>query len=326
MLKDSVLHIPVFLIVFAVTFTVLLAFSLLAAWTAVYNPAFELEAGWFTLQLKAQAGGVLLATMFFSLFILFFRVRKKPGSKILTLLLILAAAFLIMLVGATVIYGPPGSPLPRKYGTLHPFIPETVHEADGLLVYTGDVAGSRQGTEGLRLTNTVLYGAGEFRYYPESTVAVRSLEGAAVIIPSDDSQEPISVTPANPVYNPTFNPPDAISSLWNDIAALNRYFLEKRASSPELYTVSLLSVMFFAVSCMRFLLASRWPLVGALLTLAAFRGVFLLIRFYDSEIGLEIRNMLPQGTVQEMAFTFMMLILGGLLTAMMFVFPGKQHG
>jgi hypothetical protein len=103
MLKDSSLHLPVFLIIFAATFIVLLALSLLVAWTGVYNPAFDLEAGWFANQIKVQAGGVLLAAVFVSLFLLFFRIRKRPGSRIISILLILGTSCIIMLVGITLI-------------------------------------------------------------------------------------------------------------------------------------------------------------------------------------------------------------------------------
>jgi len=319
MLKNSILHLPAFLIIFAAIFAVLVFLSLLAGWTGVYNPAFPQEPGWLGNQIRLHAGNVLLAAVFLSLFLLFFRIRKKPGNRFVTLVIALSAAFAVTLAAITAVYGPPGNPLPKKYGVLVPFIPKTVHQGDDGLVYVEEV-------EGMRLTNTVLYSGGEVRHIPDATVAVRSSEDAAVILPSGGGSDPVAVTPANPVYRPVFDTPGFISSLKADLVALNGYLLEKRSASPGDFSLSLLSVLLFAVGCVRFMVSSRWPLFGALVTLASFRGLLLLLRFYESDIGVEIRSMLPAGILPDMAFTLVVFVLGALLTAMVFAFPGKRNG
>ena len=83
MFKDSALHLPAFLFLLILVFTISVFFALLAAWTGVYNPVFPLEPGWLGTQLQAAAGPALLPSVFISLFLLFFRIRKRPGNRLL---------------------------------------------------------------------------------------------------------------------------------------------------------------------------------------------------------------------------------------------------
>jgi len=328
MLKDSFFHLPVFLALFVVAFIVCMFLALLVSWTGVYNPAFSLEPGWLGMEIRANGGRVLMASLFVSLFLLFFRVRKRPGNRLLSFILPLIASFIIMLVGITFVYGPPGSPLPREYDALVPFVPNTIHETENELLYIERVTGTRETGRGITISNAVRYHDGDLRLIRGASVAVRSSNGdkAAVIVPSDVPDRPVIVTPANPLYNPVFELPATNSALSRDITALNSYLLEKRAVSPGRFSLSLFSILLLAVSCMFFMRSGRWPLFSALMTLGAFRGILLLIRLFESEIGIEVKTLLPEGVFSDMFFAFVVLVIGLLITAMYFVFPGKRNG
>ncbi len=328
MLKDSFLHLPVFLLLFVAAFSVLLFLSLLASWTMVYNPGFPLEAGWLENQIRSNAGNVLPASVFAAIFLLFFRMRRKPGIRVLAILLPLFAAFIVMLLGITVVYGPPGSPRPREYGTYISFIPKTIHQAENGLVYVDEIDGEREGAESVGLENVVRYSQSRFQHFADAALAVRGVEdgGSAVIVPSNTEEEPVTISPANPVYYPVFSPPAVIAAMADDVPALNNLLLEVRTSTPERFALYLLSVLLPAVGCICFMRITRWPLFGAFLTLAAYRGLFLLVRFLQSDIGVEVGNMMPEGILSEMFVPLAFLVLGVVLAAVSFAFPGERRG
>ncbi|MBN1685009.1 MAG: hypothetical protein JW852_00060 [Spirochaetales bacterium] len=328
MLKDSLLHLPALLLIFAVVFAVLLGLSILASWAVLFNPVFPLEPGWFGKQLSATAGEVLIASLFLALCVLFFRMRKRPGNRVLSFFFTLAVSFIILSAGVTVVYGPPGSPPPKEYGASQPlFVPGTIHNTDGGLVYVHEVNGPSDLIGG-GLTNVVLYTDGNLRHVRHASVAIRNGDGpkSAVILPSGDTGDPVILRPANPVYQPIFEPPRFITSLVDDIASLEGLLLEKRTVAPADFSLTLFAILLTATGCVCFSRATRWPLFNAILTLAVFRGFFFMVRFLGSDIGIEIRSMIPIASVREMFFTLVFLAIGVLLTAVNFVFPGKKHG
>ena len=327
MFKDSILHLAFFCLVFIAAFAVILSLSLLAVWAGIYNPFFSPEPGWLKLQFPDTAGKALLASVFASFYLLFFRIKKKPGNKLLSFILPPIAAFAILLLGANVVYGPAGNIPPRGFAALNPFIPETIHQTDDASIYV-DAVSRRDAETGIRLENVLVYSDGSMRHFKQATAVVRSSNGIAqtMILPDELTQEPVTMTPANPVYQPAFNPPAVIASLTRDIDILNGYLLDIRAKSPGKFTLTLFSVLLSAMGCIFFSRFSSWPLFNALLTLALFRGLFLLSRFLDSDIGREISGMIPNQFVSEMFLAIVFLALGLLLMAANFAFLGKQNG
>ncbi len=316
------------MLTFIVVFSATIFLSVLAAWTGVYNPVFPLESGWLEQQIAATAGAILLASVFVSLYLVFFRIRKKPGNRFFSFVLPLGISFVILLAGITLVYGPPGNPIPRAYSALVPFVPRTIHETDDDLVYVGQVSVTPGNPETIQLENVVRYAERNLTHYSKASALVRENDDreSTVIVPRGGSGNPVPVNPANPIYEPVFEKPGVLSSLIKDVELLNNKLLERRAVSPERFTLALFSVLLLATSCICFSRLTRWPLFNVLFTLVVFRGIFFLVRFLESDIGTDIRGMIPNQTVKEMLFTFVFLGLGVLFTAVNFAFPGKRHG
>jgi hypothetical protein len=327
-LKDSFLHLPVFLLIFALVLTIIVCFSLLAAWTGLYNPAFPLQPGWLGKQLPAIIGKALPVSVLASLFGLFFRIRRKPGNRLLSFVLPIAASFIVLAAGISFVYGPAGSPPPKEYGSLNPFTPKTIHETKEGLIFTDAVSGARDAGDGIRLDNLIRYADGALHYDRAAAVAVRSAGDtqAAVIISSSASKQPVTVTPANPVYQRVFESPGIIASLAVDANTLNQFLHEKRTQSPEDFALAVFSILLLAMGCICFLRLTRWPLFNALLTLVFFRGIFLILRFFESDIGREVAGMISNKSIQELLPTLSFLALGVVLAAINLFFPGRKNG
>ena len=306
----------------------MVCFSLLAAWTGLYNPAFPLQPGWLGKQLPATVGKVLPVSVLASLFGLFFRIRRKPGNRLLSFVLPLAASFIVLATGISMVYGPAGSPSPRDYGALNPFTPKTIHETEEGLVYVDAVSGTRDAGDGIRLDNLIRYADGELYYDRTAAVSVRSAGGveAAVIVSSAASKQPVTVTPANPVYQPVFEPPGIIASLAVDVDTLNGYLHEKRTESAGGFAFIVFSILLTAMGCIYFLRLTRWPLFNALLTLVLFRGIFLILRFLESDIGGEVTGLISNNSIQGLLPSLSYLALGVVLAAINLIFPGRRNG
>ena len=328
MLKDSFLHLPFFLLIFAIVLIIAVFFSLLAGWTGLYNPVFPLEPGWLGKQLPATVGKAMPVSVLAAQFVLFFRIQKKPGNRLLSFVLPLTAAFIILILGISLVYGPAGSPPPRDYGTLKPFAPKTIHETEKGLIYTDGVDISRAGGDGIRLDNFIRYAEGELHYDRAVAVAVRSAgeEQAAVIVSSTTSEQPVAVIPPNPLYHRVFEAPGIISSLAAEAAILNDYLQTERRRSPGRFALGVFSILFLGMGCIFFSRLTRSPLFNLVLTLVVFRGLFLILRFLESDIGREISEFISNKAISEMVPTLTFLAFGVVLAAMNLIFPGRRHG
>ena len=313
---------------FITALAVILCLSLLAGWTVLFNPVFPLEPGWWGSRLASIAGKAVIASVFLSLYLLFFRIWRKPGNRLFSFILPLIASFVILQAGVTIVYGPPGSPLPVEYSAPRPFIPGLIHQTDAGLLYLDEVdrTGELTAVDGLK--NIVLYTQRDLRHLSRASLVARDTAAlkSTVVLPAGDSGDPVIIHPANPVYQPIFEAPGFLVSLAQDIASLEGYLLERRKASPGSFSLALFSVLFAATGCLFFSRMSRWPLFNGILTLMVLRGFFFIVRFLQSDIGMEISNMISNRTIAEMLFTLVFLCFGVLLAAMNLAFPVKRHG
>jgi hypothetical protein len=105
-----------------------------------------------------------------------------------------------------------------------------------------------------------------------------------------------------------------------EIRLLDKYFLSLRSTSAESFTLAVFAVSLFAMSCVTFLRFTAWPLFNALFTLALFRAIFLVLRFFDSDIGKEISGFVSDGRLAALLPTFVYLALGALFVAINLLF------
>lgn len=332
LLKDSFLHLPVFLLIFAVVLIITTCFSLLAGWSEIHNPAFPREPGWLGKQLQVTVGNVMPVSVIAALFVLFFRIQKKPraqrGNRLLSFILPLAAGFIVVIAVTSLIFGPAGSPLPKNYTVLYPFAPETIHQTDSGLIYTGGVDGTRESGDGIRLDNVIRYADGKLQYDRAAAVAVRSANGekTVTIVSSTTSKQPVAVTPPNPLYSQVFEPPGIIASMATDVTALNGYLAGERTRSTGGSALAVFSLLLLVMGCIIFSRITRSIMFNMVVSIVVFRGVFLILRFLESDIGRELGEMMSIESIPIMLPTLTFLALGVVLTAINLIFPGKRNG
>jgi hypothetical protein len=313
------------LFVFVIVFSAVVGCVLLASWTSTYNPAVATttapavaqESSWLQRQLPSAAASSLTISVLAALFLLFGRMRRKPGNRLLSFILPLLISVVLIVAGTTLLHGPPGSVVKPGRGIIQPFLPKTIHSIKSGLVYVDAVSVPDTAEDGTRLKGVVLFSDGSFLYDPTAAVAVKSADaaGPAKLIPSSTSRSAVPIIPANPVYQPVFEPPAILKTMVTDVRMLNEYLLRLRARSPEEFVLAALAVSFFAMSCVSFVRLTRWPLFNALFILAVFRAIFLLLRFFNSDIGQEISALIPNQQLARLTPTLVYLLLGTLALA-----------
>ncbi len=322
MLKDSFLHLPILLFIFVIVFCAIVGCVLLASWIATYNPAVPYEARWLPSHLPAAAAAALTVSVLVAVFLLFGRIQRKPGNPLLSFLLPLLLCLSIITAGTTLIHGPPGSVAKTGNRAVHPFVPGIIHSIESGMVYVDALSVPEAPADGIRLARVVRYSSGLLTYDRVAAATLKSAddESPAMLIPGSTSQSAVPILPANPVYQPAFEPPDSLATTIAEIRLLNTYLLDLRSRSPESFVLAAFSVSFFAMSCVTFLRLTGWPLLNALFTLSLFRGLFLLFRFFDSDIGMEVIGLVRNEQISRQLPSLVFLALGVLFIAFNLLF------
>ena len=325
-LKDSLLHLPVFLLNFVLVATTVTGAVLLGSWAGLYNPSIPYESGWLIRNLPGASSSSLTVSVLISLYLLFGRIQRRPGRRLLSFVLPLVLCF-ALIAGGTAILSGPRQPANHPEGSIiYPFVPATIHSIESGLVYVGAVIPPDGPADGIRLERVVRYSEDGLLYDRTAAATGRSAgdETKALLIPSATSAPAVAIEPKNPVYSPIFEAPDVLQGMIGDVELLNRYLLDTRARSPEQFVLATFSISLLVVSCISFLKLTRWPLFNALFALFLIRGVFLIMRFLRSDIGIEMSTLIANGQINSQMPSFVYLVLGALLVAFNLLFTRRS--
>lgn len=326
-MKSSFILPVFFLLVFIAVFISVTGMVLVIEWVRSANPAFESRTGWFAGKLPETAFSCMVLSLLLSLIAVFAKMRKNPGVRALTICLVSATSFLIIIGGFTLMYGPGGGRRAALPG-FSPFAPRTIHNiSDEALYIDGVVEGDQSGSFDLHAV--IRRTEAGLTYYP--TGVVHTDNGLPVYI-VDPQSPPVVVSPENPASSPLYELPPFLQAAVKDAKALNIYLHNLRSASSAEFLFAAFSLSLVAMGCGLFIRTAQWPLIGGFMTLAAFRGVFLLIRFFESDIGMEISGTIFNKDFSEQLPTFVLFVIGILLIAADLLFVknpivrGRQTG
>ncbi|MBT3275283.1 MAG: hypothetical protein HN368_19165 [Spirochaetales bacterium] len=324
LVKDT-LFLPILhFFLFAVILLAVTGFILLAGWAGAFNPAAPEEPGWLSRHIIPAIGSGLTASVLLSLFFLFRRIRRKPGIRLLMLILPVLTCFLLISAGFGLLYGQGGSSSRVTGRAVYPFIPGVIHSVkDGPIYIDSATAPDREKAgSGIEVEGIVRLSA-EGLVFESSATAIPAKTGdgsEAELIPASDPSSPIEIQPASPVYGPMFPAPGFLQGIVSDAGRLNRYLLETRERSTEEFLLAVFALSLAASGCITFSRLFRWPLFSALITIVMFRGIFLLLRFIESDIGQEMTALVTQGKIVAQIPTAVYLVFGVILIAIDLLF------
>ncbi len=313
-----------FLFLFVLLFLLFFAVSVLALWGSVYSEGREaalqaVEAGIPELLVKDLPAAVLV-----SLFFLLARIAAKPRSRLLSLIVPLAGAFVLLAFGYQLLQrlGPadagaagvsmPGAATSRRY-----LAPGVFNTTESKVIYVEQIDE--------RTVSPVLLAEGgsadrKLLYFPQGLVLVG--QEAVVIRMAGYTLE----MDADPVYGEMFVADPVNRRLFADLDFLNRELLRVfRRSLPAFYFAVLALVVAFYGSGM-FLRLSRWHLLNVALALLAMRGFLALFRFMSEGVLLELDKVLSNPQALQYLPEVTLLIVGGLLLLLDLLFVPFRRG
>ena len=301
-----------FLFIFVVLFIFLFALSVLALWGSVYSEGREaalqaVEANIHGLFIRTLPAAVLVA-----LFILLTRIAARPHSRLLSLVIPLAAAFVLLAFGYQIFQrlgpddgGEAGVSVSRAAATSRRYlVPGVFNTVESKVIYLEQI-------DERTISPVVLAEGGsadqKLLYFPQGLVLV----GADTVVIRMAGYT-LAADP-EPVFGSLFAADPALRRLFTDLDYLNRELQRTfRRSLPAFYFAVLALVLAFYGSGM-FLRLSRWHLLNVVLALLAMRGFLALFRFMSDGVVAEMDKVLSNPQALQILPELVLLLLGGLL-------------
>ena len=306
-----------FLFMFVTLFIFLFALSVLALWGSVYSEGREVALQAVEANIPGLLIRVLPAAVLVALFILLARIAARPHSRLLSLVIPLAGAFILLAFGYQIFQrvGPDGegaAASSRRY-----LVPGVFNTIESKAVYVEQIDERTVSpvvlAEGGSADQKLLYFPQGFVLVGEDTVVIR-MAGYTL------------ATDPEPVFGGLFAEDPALRRLFTDLDFLNRELRRTfRRSVPAFYFAALALVLAFYASGM-FLRLSRWHLLNVVLALLAMRGFLALFRFMSEGVVAEMDKVLSNPQALQILPELALLLLGGLLLLLDLLFVPFRRG
>lgn len=315
-MRDTLLHLVVFLLIFAVSLLFISACAVLWEWGTTYSPELQRQPGWLSAAAPNSLARCFAVSLAISLFLILGRLKHRPGNSFVSLFLLLVLSTFLLMLGiqiTTDLAGPPG-----RSRQAPGFVSRTIHRTDGGRVYVETVKGGTDtrylggGSQSIAVEGIAVHTEKGIQFSKSAFVKVSSGDyGTAItVVPDDESSSAFTATPVNPIYGPALAMPPLFGGWVHEINLLNDYFLTALRGSQSRLLLASFSLCVFILGGRFFFRLSRWPLFNVLLTLALFRGVFFTIGFLNSEIGNEILSLIPSSKITPDLLSIFYLLVG----------------
>jgi hypothetical protein len=324
--KD-IIRLPIlFLFVFILLFILLFALSTFALWGSVYSEGREAALQVVEANIPELLIQVLPAAVFIAMFILLARIAVKPGSRLLSLIIPLAGAFVLLTVGyqafqrlgsADGAASAVSSSRLVEASSRRYLVPGVFNTAGSKVIYVEQI-------DKRTVSPVVMAEEGgadqSLLYFPQGLVLVG--EDSVVLRTAGYT---LAMDP-EPVYGQMFAPDPMLRYLFRDLDFLNGELRSVfQRSLPAFYFAVLALVVAFYGSGM-FLRLSRWHLLNVVLALLALRGFLALFRFMSEGVGLELERIMRNPQALQILPELTLLIVGGLLLLLDLLFVPFRRG
>jgi energy-coupling factor transporter transmembrane protein EcfT len=325
-MKDLVRLPSVFLLAFILLFLLALSLSLLAAWGSLLPAEWALRGQALApalARVPQLAQDILPVSVLAALLVLLMRVARKPGSRLLSLLVPPACAFVLLVFGYQAL-GNLASAWPRGEGQAKAAGSPAGFLAPGMFTRAGSEVVYVESLEAGRATGIVVLGGegrsgrlsyaarGELQVRPD-TVALRL--GNAVV-----------EWPARPVYAPLFAGDPVIRPFLADLGTLTQELSRQYAGLKSGFYLSCLGLTVALCGTAVLLRLTRWPLLNACLALLGARGILALFVLLRQDGATQLGKALGGGRILQTLPAAGLLLLGVLLLLVDLLFVPFHRG
>jgi hypothetical protein len=315
----------VFLFLIICVTIILSAVTLFAAWGSAGPPA-SFDFTYLFGHFPAAAFGVLIPSIVASMVLVGFRMARRPFSRLLGFLILLAASYIVLVNGMIWLSALSGKVRQQPQTTRHYLQPKTFlrlgttviapaliadNSLGGILVYDPNAVQVEAGPLGSAGSQETVEAPTEsLTVFPAGSVAAQG--GGLTVSLAGQTRRQVSGVPQG-ARSAIFDPDRVSAFFLRDITALTDDFqgLMKR-SLPEFFAASF-ALVFLCAASLAFLRLTRWPLANIMLLLVAVRAYFSLYHLLATRLASTVANAVSDPLLAQLFPSVSFVVLGVLL-------------
>jgi len=297
----------VFLFILLCVILVLSALSVVASWGLTDSTSGSFNLGSIIQRLPRAAFEALIPSVVASIVLLGFRMARRPFSRLLSFLLVLAAGYIVLVNGMIWLAALSSIEKPAAAGAARYLQPRT-------FVRLGDAVLAPATVRDDNLAGVLLYDPslpqGKLTVYPSGTVSVQG--GRLVVTLVGEDQRQVSGEPV--LAHSAVFAPDALTSLFfRDITTLTGDFQRLMTRALPEFFAACFALVFLCAASLVILRLTRWPLANIMLLLTAVRGYFLLYHVLATRFTATVAGALTDPAIARLFPSAVFFILGVIL-------------
>jgi hypothetical protein len=270
--------------------------------------------GWAARRFPRSLFEVMIPSVIISIVMLGMRMTRKPFSRLLGLLIVLAVGYTTLVNGMIWFRNLGARSTPAPEVPLQYLQPSTFLRVGDSIVNARSISGAV--LKGVLLVDP---GATQSRLavYPAATASARA--GTLSVTPVGQPQRRVSGSPE--LAGAGIFAPDRITAFFlRDVHTLNADFEALlRGSLPEFFAACF-AFVFVCAASLALLRLTRWPLLNLMILVAAIRGLFSLYHLLAVTLAPQISAMLTDRLVARLLPSASLAVIGVLLLLIDIIF------
>jgi hypothetical protein len=315
----------VFLFILICVTIILSAVTVFAAWGSAGPPA-SFDVTYLLGHFPEAAFGVLIPSVVISMVLVGFRMARRPFSRLLGFLILLAASYIVLVNGMIWLSALSGRVRQQPQTTQHYLQPKAFlrlgttviapalmadDSLGGILVYDPNAAQAEAGPTGSAGNPGIVAAPPEsLTVFPAGSVAAQG--GGLTVNLVGQTRRQVSGTPQG-ALSAVFDPDRVSAFFLRDIATLTDDFQRLMKSSlPEFFAASF-ALVFLCAASLAFLRLTRWPLANIMLLLVAVRAYFFLYHLLATRLASTVASAVSDPLLARLFPSASFVVLGVLL-------------
>ncbi len=297
----------IFALLFVCTAAVLAVLQVLAGWGLLDSPATPFTIAAAAGRLPRALFDVIIPAVVISIVFMGFRMAWRPFSRLLGMVIVLAAGYIVLVNGVIWLRGlagasAPGAPGPAQY--LH----------QGTFTRIGDSFVAVRQVAGPAVRGILQFDPtrrpGRFVTYPAGTASFR--DGRLTIATATRPSVTIS-GPADLAWTAAFSPDRFTAVFLRDIGTLSADFQGLLGRSLPEFFFACFALVFLCTASFALLRLTRWPLANAMLLVIAVRGYFSLYHLLAVQLEPQLTRVFSDDLVVRLSPSAAFVVLGVIL-------------
>ncbi len=321
-MKNTLILIPFFLLLYLLVFFVLSAFNFFAFWVVNYSSNPSVTKAIVIANIPRIIYRAAPISTFFTLLLVSFRVLMKPGKRFLTLLVLLMVSSSVFFASVYLTASFYKISTPDSVNFADRVFAERLNPVGRYTVYPFAVSGRNMGN--LVVCNLSNPGtSGKIITYYNSAIIVEKEDKISLLDGNrPDNRHKILTVDKSELggLNYIFKGESFINFFLSDLMRMNRDISGAFHRDKKYFFVLSSSFIFLFVACGIFMRLTKWPLFNILLSLLVLRGVFYLYGFLKSDIASVVAGFLRIPGLKEYFPPYSLFLFGFLLFLIDFLF------